>query len=149
LLDHLFEPTLDSYREALAHKKIKTTVTVSTQARFQTYPAFVKIIIDNLVENSIQFCGRNSPFIALAASEKSGGVLLLVEDNGIGVEDEHQSRVFEMFFRGSEHSKGNGLGLYIVRKAVEKLSGTIEFTSTAGRGTTVSVWLPNSQPLAS
>jgi signal transduction histidine kinase/tetratricopeptide (TPR) repeat protein len=144
----LFDTTLDTYREALTQKKIRTSLAVSIQSRFSSYPAFLKIIVDNLVENAIQFCGHNAPFIALAATEQSGGILLTVEDNGMGVDEEYQSRVFEMFFRGSEQSKGNGLGLYIVHKAVEKLNGTIEFKSASGKGTTVSVWLPEGQPTA-
>jgi signal transduction histidine kinase len=58
------------------------------------------------------------------------------------VEEEYKARVFEMFFRGNDNSKGNGLGLYIVKKAIEKLQGKIHFESTYGVGTSVIVWLP-------
>jgi signal transduction histidine kinase len=48
-----------------------------------------------------------------------------------------------MYFRASERSKGNGLGLYIVKKAVEKLEGSITLSSVPGAGTTFTVMFPN------
>jgi len=78
----------------------------------------------------------------LEVVDHNGGVLLLVKDNGICIDEVHINRVFEMFFRGSEHSKGIGLGLYIVKKAVEKLKGHITFESSCGQGTSVLIWLP-------
>ena len=106
------------------------------------YPAFLKIIVENLLENSIRFRSAVMPQIFLEASEVGGGVQLIVRDNGIGIEEIYSDRVFEMFFRGSEHSKGNGLGLYIVKKAVEKMNGTVTFSSHYGEGTTVTVRFP-------
>lgn len=47
-----------------------------------------------------------------------------------------------MFFRGSELSKGNGLGLYIVKRAVERLKGMVHFYSEYQKGSAVTIWLP-------
>ena len=58
------------------------------------------------------------------------------------MEEDVQDKVFEMYYRGNESSQGNGLGLYITKKAVEKLDGTIEFTSKIGEGTTFVIRLP-------
>ena len=94
------------------------------------------------MENAIQFRGRSNPIIRIEAKEELNGVQITFQDNGQGVEDEYKNRVFEMFFRGNDNSKGNGLGLYIVEKAIEKLQGKIHFESTFGVGTLVTVWLP-------
>jgi signal transduction histidine kinase len=69
-------------------------------------------------------------------------VNLEVEDNGQGIDPQFQDRIFDMYFRGNERSKGNGLGLYIVKKAVEKLNGQVTFTSVYGKGSTFSVSFP-------
>ncbi len=65
-----------------------------------------------------------------------------VEDNGQGIATEYHTKIFEMFFRANEESKGSGLGLYIVKEALMKLSGTIRLESTVGVGTTFTIVLP-------
>ncbi len=69
-----------------------------------------------------------------------------VSDNGIGVESALVPRIFEMFFRASDRSDGSGLGLYIVRNAIERLSGTIDVHSEAGVGTRFTIRVPNLIP---
>jgi signal transduction histidine kinase len=64
-------------------------------------------------------------------------------DNGIGIASEYQERIFELFFRATDVSEGTGLGLFIVKDTVEKLSGKIEVTSKLGEGTTFTINLPN------
>jgi signal transduction histidine kinase len=102
----------------------------------------VKIIIENLVENSIHFCSWHNPFIALKVNCVDDSVVLELRDNGEGIDPQYHDRIFEMYFRGNERSKGNGLGLYITKKAVEKLRGSIAFTSGVGRGSVFIVTLP-------
>ena len=69
-------------------------------------------------------------------------VNLEVEDNGQGIDPQFKDRIFDMYFRGNDRSKGNGLGLYIVKKAVEKLNGRITFSSVYGKGSTFLVSFP-------
>lgn len=69
-------------------------------------------------------------------------VVLVVEDNGIGMAVDIQHRVFDMFYRGTTVSKGSGLGMYIVKNAVKKLKGVISLKSEEGVGTAVSIQLP-------
>ena len=73
----------------------------------------------------------------------NGKACITFEDNGIGIYDELQSKVFDMFFRASEISKGSGIGLYIVKNAIEKLGGKIRLESTVGVGTTFYIEIPN------
>lgn len=139
----VLEATLDAFRESMERKKIKYQLQTQNFPGFYSYPAFIKIVIENLIENAIQFCRPQDAFIDLEIQNQNGGLQLTIRDNGIGIEKEYQDRIFDMFFRGSEHSKGNGLGLYIVKKAVEKLNGRITFESTPAVGTTFAVWIPN------
>ncbi len=64
-------------------------------------------------------------------------------DNGIGIDEENQARVFEMFYRASEQSDGSGIGLYIVKNAVDKLGGKMSVQSKPGVGTRFHIVLPN------
>ncbi|MBL7856460.1 MAG: tetratricopeptide repeat protein [Cyclobacteriaceae bacterium] len=132
----------DSYREELARKNILTKCQVSLRDAFYSYPAMVSLILENLVENSINFAMKENPFITITVFERDQHVVIEVEDNGEGIDPKYQDRIFEMYFRGNEKSKGNGLGLYIVKKAVEKLNGTIYFTSDLGKGVIFTVVLP-------
>ncbi|NOS57279.1 MAG: HAMP domain-containing histidine kinase, partial [Cyclobacteriaceae bacterium] len=65
-----------------------------------------------------------------------------IQDNGQGIAHEYQTKIFDMFFRGNESSQGSGLGLYIVKETIEKLSGNIQLTSTLRQGSTFSVSMP-------
>jgi signal transduction histidine kinase len=132
----IFDSVCDMYRDGLNHNHFKTSCIVNVKA-FYSYPALLKIIFENLIENSIFFYRKEelSPFIALSVYEVNEKVIFQFEDNGQGISEEFHDRIFEMYFRGSERSKGNGLGLYIVKKAMEKLGGTISLESKVGVGT--------------
>jgi signal transduction histidine kinase len=142
-LQEMFDEACDNFREDIDKKGIKTYCHVDLPYSFHSYPALVKIIVENLVENSISFSAGSKPFIRLTAREEENAkVVIEIEDNGEGIEDQYFQRVFEMYFRGSERSKGNGLGLYIVKKAVEKLNGTISFRSEVEKGSTFCIIIP-------
>ena len=64
-------------------------------------------------------------------------------DNGIGIDENDLTKIFEMFYRATEQSDGSGIGLYIVKNAVDKLGGKISVASKFGHGTRFSIILPN------
>ena len=132
----------DGFSEELKQRNIKVSCSVELEAAFFSYPAMFKTIIENLIENAIFFSGFVQPFIKVRAYPLDGHVNLLVEDNGQGIDPQYQDRIFDMYFRGNERSKGNGLGLYIVKKAVEKLSGQITFSSNYGKGSSFLISFP-------
>lgn len=102
----------------------------------------LSIILKNLIENSICYQRQNAPFIHVDIREINNQLIIHVKDNGEGIPDVLHSKIFDMYFRGSENSKGNGLGLYIVKKAVEQLKGKIEVQSQINRGTNFKVVIP-------
>jgi signal transduction histidine kinase/uncharacterized protein HemY len=142
MIREIFDTVCDGFRDELHRKNIKVSSEVRLQTPFVSYPAMVKIIIENLVENAIHFCGVENPFIKLKATQTGDYVTIDVIDNGQGILKEYQEQIFDMYFRANERSKGNGLGLYIVKKAVEKLDGSITFSSILLVGTTFTVMLP-------
>jgi signal transduction histidine kinase len=68
---------------------------------------------------------------------------IVFADNGIGINESNLARIFEMFYRATEQSDGSGIGLYIVKNAVEKLGGQIYVASRIGQGTRFNIILPN------
>ncbi len=145
-LKELMDEVLDSFRESIQQKKITVNADIVEKSTFISYPALVKLIFENLVENSIHFSGFDSPFIKIEIKLDDQQMELVVEDNGQGIQEEYQPRIFEMYFRANERSKGNGLGLYISKKAVERLNGWIGFSSEHNKGSVFVIRIPNTTP---
>ena len=85
------------------------------------------------------------PYLRIHISQAQKGVDILVEDNGIGIKQEHIDRIFEMFFRATNQASGSGLGLYIVKEAVNRLKGEISISSEISQGTRFDIYLPDLQ----
>ena len=102
-------------------------------------------VIYNLGENAVKYNVENGNVLISVAKEENSAVLT-VKDSGIGIAPEHQSRIFERFYRvDKSHSKasgGTGLGLSIVKHAVQRHGGKIELESEPGKGTTIRIILP-------
>jgi PAS domain S-box-containing protein len=100
-------------------------------------------ILENLLSNAAKYSPEGSE-IMVTLSRQAEDVLLEVQDQGIGIPEQDQPRLFESFHRASnvENRPGTGLGLAIVRKSVDLHGGRISFKSAPGAGTCFSVRLP-------
>ena len=102
-------------------------------------------VIYNLGENAVKYNVENGN-VLISVAKNGDTAVLTVSDSGIGIAPEHQSRIFERFYRvDKSHSKasgGTGLGLSIVKHAVQQQGGKIELESELGKGTTIRVILP-------
>lgn len=99
----------------------------------------IKIILNNLLSNAIKYqknVSDHQPQIKISAYKLNSSFVIEVEDNGDGIKPELQPKIFDMFYRGTEKSKGSGLGLYIAKEAAEKLNASLIVYSTYGEGTT-------------
>lgn len=103
-------------------------------------------ILTNLLSNAAKYSPTGST-VSLRLSESEGEALIVVGDQGIGIPAEDQARMFESFHRASNvgNRQGTGLGLVIVKKAVELHGGTISIDSKVDAGTRISVRLPLAQ----
>lgn len=124
-------------------------VTVSVTGQPSVIPGVRRLlyeIVYNLCDNAIKY-NRDGGRVDITVAHDAGGSSITVADTGIGIAPEHQSRVFERFYRvDKSHSKasgGTGLGLSIVKHAVQYHHGRIELESTPGTGTTIRVVFPN------
>jgi ligand-binding sensor domain-containing protein/signal transduction histidine kinase len=102
----------------------------------------MKIILDNLLENAVIFRKTKKAEVDVHLKTDSKHISISVSDNGLGILKEQHEKIFDMFYRGSQKSKGNGLGLYLVRKAVQKLQGRVEVESDEGKYSRFTVFLP-------
>ena len=124
-------------------------VTVSVTGQSAVIPGVRRLLYEvvyNLCDNAIKY-NRDGGRVDMTVAADAGGSSITVADTGIGIAPEHQSRVFERFYRvDKSHSKasgGTGLGLSIVKHAVQYHHGRIELESTPGTGTTIRVVFPN------
>ncbi|MFN7330946.1 MAG: sensor histidine kinase, partial [Bacteroidota bacterium] len=69
-------------------------------------------------------------------------MIISVSDNGIGIDEAYQEKIFEMFFRATDKSKGSGLGLYIVAEVVKRMGGKLRVHSVPEIGSEFIVYLP-------
>ncbi|MBL0745285.1 tetratricopeptide repeat-containing sensor histidine kinase [Chryseolinea lacunae] len=141
-LEPLLKACVAKFGDDIDCKQI--AVSVSTTAKHvQSNPFLLTVIVENLVDNAIQFSHPQNPQLTVLARAVSDGVEILVSDNGQGIDDRLKPRIFEMYYRANASSKGNGLGLYIVKRAVEKIGGTISFTSVLHQGSCFTVKVPS------
>jgi signal transduction histidine kinase len=108
---------------------------VDKDINFQSDKDLVRIILENLIDNSIKFYNdseRVRPFVQITISlQDQTDVLVSVVDNGIGIAEAKPDKIFQMFSRASERSGTGGIGLYLSKLATEKLGGQINLRSTA------------------
>lgn len=126
-------------------EKLEVKLLLTSDFEVISDPLRLKIILKNLLSNSCKFSNpRNeSSWISISALRVDGNFQLIIEDNGEGIRDELKDKVFDMFYRASEKSKGSGLGLYIVKEMIEKLNGTIKLNSIYGKGSQFIIELPD------
>ena len=117
-----------------------------------TVPADTRLlrqIASNLISNALKYSPTGSR-VHVALEGRDGRYILIVKDQGVGISEKDQLRLFNPFQRGSNVGSvsGTGLGLAIVKQAVDLLGGSISLESTVGVGTTVTVSLPSDRPVA-
>ncbi len=134
------------FQSQMGHQNVFLMTKLPDEKSLISDQTLLSIIVSNLIENTIQFANPKSEVFSIAKLEikvNEEFIHIKVIDNGLGVHPEIQDRIFDMFFRGHTNSQGNGLGLYLVKKATEKLNGQIHFKSEPEKLTSFSIILPN------
>jgi PAS domain S-box-containing protein len=109
--------------------------------------ARVNILLKNIIGNSVKYRREGTASkIHFHMSRVNGKISMSVKDNGEGISESNQDKIFNMFFRGTTASVGTGLGLYICKEIVAKLGGAISVDSQLGVGTTMTIVLPEINP---
>lgn len=126
-------------------KNSQVEIHISQTHEFQTDLYRISIIFNNLISNAFRYSDaqKEKRFLKIHGQANQEKACIWIEDNGIGIQKEHQEKIFDMFYRASENSKGSGLGLYILKETLEKINGTIQVESEIGKGTSFYLELPN------
>lgn len=102
-------------------------------------------IVHNIMSNSVKYSDQSKEHcvVNVEIEVNRETCKLVFTDNGKGISVENQHRVFDMFYRGTTERSGSGLGLYIVKEMTERIGGSIELQSELGKGTSLTLTLPN------
>ena len=140
----LSQEAADDLKTAAAEKHIAIAVEGGSETIGGVRRLLYEVIY-NLCDNAIKYNVEGGS-VTMSVGERDGKAFVSVADTGIGIAPEHQSRIFERFYRvDKSHSKasgGTGLGLSIVKHAVQYHHGTVELQSEEGKGTTIRILLP-------
>ncbi len=119
------------------------TVDVSACATVQFAPQHLRSIIYNLLSNAIKYRHPDRvPQVQLRCHVAENATVLEIADNGLGLSEQQQGKLFRLFQRLHTHVEGSGVGLYMVKRIVENVGGTISVRSELGVGTTFTVTFP-------
>ena len=139
----LVEEILGSLRHTSNYERINFEIKIDSGIEIVSDKVLMLSVFQNLIHNAINYCNPQSPWIRIKVIKTETGIDLEVADNGKGIADAVKNKVFEMFYRGHPDSNGSGLGLFIVKNALEKMHGKIHFESENGKGTVFFVSIPN------
>lgn len=138
-----FDSIIDEYAGLIKEKNLQITRSYNpTATELIIDTRLLHIVTSNLMSNAVKYT-PNEGRVSLSYTVANNRCLITVTDTGIGIPKSDQTRLFNKFFRADNaikhRAEGTGLGLYIVQQSVQKLGGTISFTSTEEVGTSFSV----------
>lgn len=137
----LFENSFQKASQSYNDKNIKFQLQINRDTELKTDPYFLGVALEHVFHSSFQNNYSNSPLVSVSVFNQDKNIIEInIHDNGYGIPEEAKNNLFEMFFKSS--AVGCGLHLYIAKIAIERLSGTISFTSDKNNGTTFSIILP-------
>ena len=140
----LIERVISEHRDEIAQRGVHLTVDVADITASADQEGLM-IACRNLLQNALKFSCLDQPAeIRICAREDRNDVIVEFHDNGVGFDMKHERRIFDMFERlngASEQTPGTGIGLALVRKAVERMKGRVWAESAPGAGSTFYVLL--------
>jgi signal transduction histidine kinase len=143
----LFEPLIDETFNQLKFATatgmaVEKIVQVRQEGSFYSDRWRLKVILNNIISNSIRYRNGHDPIIKVNVEISNHRAVVEIEDNGRGIPKEHLNKVYQMFYRATDDGAGSGLGLYIVKETMDKLQGLIKIESEVGKGTKVKLEIP-------
>jgi signal transduction histidine kinase len=142
----ILEEVVASFADRANHAEIGLEVRADNGIELPLRPRMLRVVLENLLANAIRYAGPGSTCIVELAATAEGPVLM-VADDGKGVDAADLPRLFERFYRGDQArtSRGTGLGLAIVKHIATSAGGEVEATSEPGRGLAIRARFPRSR----
>jgi signal transduction histidine kinase len=144
-LSELFNKQIEIMRSYANTKNVKIKSSITNNTSLLGIKDDLTRLFINLLKNAIDY-NKNGGIVEITLNRKNNNVILSVRDNGIGIEKENLTKIFERFYKEdnsrTKNSSSTGLGLSIVKEIVYEHNGTIEVHSNIGEGTNFIVKLP-------
>ncbi len=136
-LSSVLENVIISYDELINNKKINFDIDIDDRLIKYTNESFIQLIFSNLISNAIKF-SKNEGIVEIKLKNKNDYIEFMVKDNGIGMSKDTIIHIFNRFYQGdtSHKTEGNGLGLSMVKKAIDRLGYKISIESEEEKGST-------------
>ena len=141
----IVQETVKSFDFLANEAEIEISLDVDQDMIVNTDKNRLSVVLNNLVSNAIKYHDKDktSRLVEIKAERINGQCEITIKDNGVGIDPIYKDKVFDMFFRASEKSKGSGLGLYIVKETIDKLGARVSFESELKQGSVFSVSIPS------
>ncbi len=125
-------------------KETEFNVNINQQVPFYNDAFRIEVILGNLINNAIKYQKSTEPnkYVNIDIEVDDQRAEITISDNGIGILNDHLEKIFNQFFKSKNHH-GSGLGLFIVKEALNKINGKIEVKSDLAVGTTFKITIPN------
>ncbi|MCE2996711.1 MAG: HAMP domain-containing histidine kinase [Flammeovirgaceae bacterium] len=147
-LKSVLKENLENFKFYPGANNVRVILDVPGDSMISADAVRLQVIFGNIISNAFKYhdYSKPNPFLKISGVVENSGIRICFEDNGSGIREEYLSKIFTMFYRANTQVEGAGLGLFIVREAIDKLHGSIEVSSVYGEGTTFVVTLPLQQP---
>ncbi|MBC7390596.1 MAG: PAS domain S-box protein [Opitutaceae bacterium] len=144
-LKFLVEEIFEQYNYLENAQIIDKQVTIKGNDVFCSDRQRLNVIFSNLISNSLKYSDSKkvNPYLHVHIEITKENAVVILEDNGEGIQEEYKEKIYDMFFRATLNSSGSGIGLYIVKEVINKLNGEIEFSSEFELGTCFKITIPN------
>ncbi len=140
----VLEQQMGDYKKKWHLDDIQISVDIQQSEPFHSDEAKIRVILNNLFSNAFKFQkDGEEKKIDISIKVEQNSAIIIISDNGIGIDEKHQGEVFNLFHRATQRNVGSGIGLYMVKESIEQLQGSIKLTSSPDQGTTMEVTLPD------
>ncbi|MBB6612381.1 PAS domain-containing protein [Pontibacter sp. Tf4] len=141
-----FENIVEDAKLALKGKIAETDAQIETDigvTQVKLSRRNIRSILYNLLSNAIKYNSAAPPKILIRTWKSGDKIVLAITDNGIGIPPDKRETIFERNTRVNTHVEGTGMGLFIVKRMVEDMDGSIEVDSEVGKGSTFTIYFRN------
>lgn len=138
---------LESFYSYYYSNEIHYKIEIDKDEKFSSDEFRIRVILNNILSNAIKYQKPQESNKQVHVSVKIANkeALLVIEDNGIGINQAYLKDIYKMFFRATTQNSGSGIGLYIVKEAIDKIDGTIEVQSEEDKGTKFTIRIPSKE----
>ena len=137
----VLEEVKESFINIPSFKDFRIEISIKQDRNFYSDEKMIYSIFQNLIENAFKYRdvnkGTQALFVRIEVDKQKS--VIEFTDNGLGINKDLKDKIFDMFFRASELSGGTGLGLYLVKMAVEKIGGRIQVETELNKGSTFTI----------